>query len=869
MSIEQNNILDGFSGITPEGLRVLQEHFVDLQSMEHVRHGGQGVVFRAIERNTGRTVAVKLLLNGPLATPQQRLRFEREVELIGRLRHPNIVSLYGSGEVQGRLYFTMEFVDGQTIDDYALLNDLTAHDIVRLMIKVCRAINYSHQNGIIHRDLTPNNIFVDADGEPRIFDFGLAKDMRAERTSLTEHVVGTLPFMSPEQVGGLDGLVDTRTDVYSLGLILYHLLTEGFPYPIGGSFDQIRGHLIATEPIPLRKAAGGARSDRMRGADQLTRDLEAIIETALAKQKQDRYQSALALAEDLERYLAGEAVEARAKNKYYRIRKLIQRNWMAFSIAASFGLIILVSITAITSAWMRAATERDRANLGRAAAFDMFRTVIRDVERHVSRLPGGSDVTDSIIEGLEQQLPSLAQLGDDRAIVEFQAITLQRRGDLAEALGQRDQAGKCYRALFDLVNASSPDAVGDASRLKAYGRNAPYNADPRRAFEQAIDLGRRLLQDRPQDNEIALEAVALELRYADYLIQRQLLRDAMEHVRRTDTFYPPDAESAGSVEWLLTRANQCSLIGNIQQQLNEPDAALESLRNAERLARLALQKAPANTNAHFEIVRSSVRLGRCLRQHGRRIESEQFFNEAVNQIEFLAEMDPAQAGWDHFRATIYVELACAVASDTDSSADGLMEDYVHALTDLAERAELHRPEEPATRWLRTWTDELTGRWYLKRKMYAAAAGYFAETVRSREELFESDRDNLQLKTELAANYYLLGFALSKSNAVAAGLDGYRRNVEYTCEVAQQTDSAAESWLAYAEARGNLAVCLLRDDDSSGELEAENLCHEVAAELDRMESQGRLAGWSDRFQGLRKLTSVTFRKIQRRRLAAGQ
>jgi serine/threonine protein kinase len=193
--MDPNGIFGGFSGITPEGLRVLQEHFVDLQSMEHIRHGGQGVVFRAVERNTGRTVAVKLLLNGPLATPHQRARFEREVELIGRLRHPNIVTLYGSGEVQGRLYFTMEFVDGHTIDDYALLHDLTPHEIVRLMIKVCRAINYSHQNGIIHRDLTPNNILVDAEGEPRIFDFGLAKDLHAENTSLTEHVVGTLPFM--------------------------------------------------------------------------------------------------------------------------------------------------------------------------------------------------------------------------------------------------------------------------------------------------------------------------------------------------------------------------------------------------------------------------------------------------------------------------------------------------------------------------------------------------------------------------------------------------------------------------------------------------------------------------------------------------
>ncbi|MHC4427001.1 MAG: serine/threonine-protein kinase, partial [Planctomycetota bacterium] len=216
--------------------------------IEELHRGGQGVVYKARQLATKRVVALKVLLSGVFATSRQRLRFEREIDLVSALSHPGIVTVYDSGVTPGgRHWFAMEFVDGRPLDDH--LRDrravLSLRDLLGLFETVCSAVAYAHQRGVIHRDLKPGNILVDERGRPRVVDFGLAKPVdpevapEAATVTVAGGFLGTLAYASPEQAAGDPNAVDVRSDVYCLGVILYEMLCGEYPYDVSGALSGI------------------------------------------------------------------------------------------------------------------------------------------------------------------------------------------------------------------------------------------------------------------------------------------------------------------------------------------------------------------------------------------------------------------------------------------------------------------------------------------------------------------------------------------------------------------------------------------------------------------------------------------------------
>ena len=203
--------------------------------VRELHRGGQGVVYQAIQDATKRKVAIKVLLEGPYASPAAKRRFEREIELAASLKHANIISVFHSGQTdEGRQFCAMEYVRGVPICEYVRHKTLTLEETLGLFQDVCDAVNYAHQKGVIHRDLKPSNILVDTEGAPKLLDFGLSKMVGgAEQTliSMTGQVMGTLPYMSPEQTRGNPDEIDIRTDVYALGVILYQMLTGRVSVP--------------------------------------------------------------------------------------------------------------------------------------------------------------------------------------------------------------------------------------------------------------------------------------------------------------------------------------------------------------------------------------------------------------------------------------------------------------------------------------------------------------------------------------------------------------------------------------------------------------------------------------------------------------
>jgi len=345
-----------------EGYEILRE----------VHRGGQGVIYQASQESTKRKVAIKVLLEGPYASRSARQRFEREIELVASLKHPNIVSVFHSGRTSdGHQYCVMDYVRGVPLGQYARDKNLPLEDILKLFGAVCEAVNYAHQKGVIHRDLKPSNILVDGEGNPKVLDFGLARLVGGpERTvvSITGQVMGTLPYMSPEQARGNPDEIDIRTDVYALGVVLYELLTGRYPYPVIGQMADVLRHIAETPPTPpsrqwtsdsgVTQRAG--RRIRM-GECPIDGEVQTIILKALSKERERRYQSGGELARDIRHYLAHEPLEGRRDSAFYVLSKALRRHRVAVGTTAVFGLLLLGALGVTTTLWRTATTNKAKA----------------------------------------------------------------------------------------------------------------------------------------------------------------------------------------------------------------------------------------------------------------------------------------------------------------------------------------------------------------------------------------------------------------------------------------------------------------------------------------------------------------------------
>ena len=289
--------------------------FGDYELLEQIGRGGQGVVFRARQKSLNRTVALKIIGLGQWATKAHLKRFRLEAEAAARLEHPGIVPIHEVGERDGSCYFSMKFVEGGQLDAIPKREPMPIRQAVELIAKVARTVHYAHEHGILHRDIKPGNILLDAKGEPHLTDFGLARLVESESSvTQTLDVLGTPSYMAPEQAVGNNTAVSSTTDVYGLGAVLYQLLTGQPPFAGGTTYETIR-LLLDTEP----------RQPRLLNP-KIDRDLSTICLKCLEKDPKRRYSSALALAEDLGRWLKHEPIVARHTGVFTRGRKWVQRN---------------------------------------------------------------------------------------------------------------------------------------------------------------------------------------------------------------------------------------------------------------------------------------------------------------------------------------------------------------------------------------------------------------------------------------------------------------------------------------------------------------------------------------------------------------
>jgi serine/threonine protein kinase len=341
--------------------------FGDYEVLEEIASGGMGVVLKARQLSLNRIVALKWIRSGLFATKQEKSRFIREAELAANLRHPNIVSIHETGECEGQPYFSMDFISGKSLAELGRDRKVSIDQAVRYVITIAEAIHYAHQQSILHRDLKPSNVLIDADGQPRITDFGLAKRFESsladcrqpeltktppaarrkiQSLTVTGQVLGSPHYMAPEQA--CSGEATRRSDVYGLGAVLYHLLAGEPPFQ-GGTVMEVLRKVMEEEP------KHPSLLNRL-----VDRDLATVCLKCLEKDPQRRYPSAEALAADLRRWLRHEPVSARRAGPLLRLARWIERSPLRAALVAVSCVAIAVASWATYNHWIIKLHTRER-----------------------------------------------------------------------------------------------------------------------------------------------------------------------------------------------------------------------------------------------------------------------------------------------------------------------------------------------------------------------------------------------------------------------------------------------------------------------------------------------------------------------------
>ena len=594
--------------------------------------GGMGTVYRAEQHNPQRHVALKVIRPG-IATAEHLRRFEQEAEMLGRLQHPGIAQIYEAGTATGaggtQPYFAMEFIRGLSLTEYASRHDLNMQLRLELMAKICDAVGHAHERGIIHRDLKPSNIMVDEFGQPKILDFGVARvtdaDTQATRQTDMGQLIGTLAYMSPEQVLADPLALDTRSDVYALGVILYELLAGRAPYHL----DRKPLHevvQIIREEDPTRLSS---INRRYRG------DVETIVAKALEKDKTRRYASAGELGADIRRHLVDDPIVARPPSTSYQLQKFARRHKaLVIGTAAVFlvlvGGIIAASREAVAARAAELMAEREAASAkavvdflqndllaqasarvqsGSGARPDPDLKVRTALDRAAARIEGRFEsqpeieaaIRDTIgktFANLAEYAASQSQL--ERALALERAVwgpehpkTLNTQNYLGRTLwhqGKHREAEALLAPALEVerrvLGREHPDTLYCMNNLANAYRSQNKDAQAEPLYRETLDIRRRVLGQRHPDTLISMNNLAnVYWSAGNYAEAETLYRQTLETQRAVLGSEHPDA--------LLTMGN---LADTLSQQRKHREA--EALfRETLELSRRILGPEHTNTLA--------------------------------------------------------------------------------------------------------------------------------------------------------------------------------------------------------------------------------------------------------------------------------
>lgn len=526
---------------------LVPERIGNYRILGKIGEGGMGSVYEAEQENPRRRVALKVIRAGFISMQLLR-RFELEAQVLGRLQHPGIAQVYEAGTAdagQGpQPFFAMEYVDGLTLMEYVSARKLDTRERLELVARICDAVQHAHQKGVIHRDLKPGNILVvdeestatmtrggatrtrsglagsTLSAQPKILDFGIARATDSDIQVTTMHtdigqLIGTIPYMSPEQVSGDPQLLDTRSDVYALGVIAYEVLAGQLPYEVRQKIIPEAVRIIREDdPSPLSSI-----NRTFRG------DVETIVAKSLEKDKLRRYQSAAELADDIRRYLRDEPIVARPPSTLYQIRKFARRNKSLVGGVIAVFVVLIAGMTISTGQYLKAAAardearrERDRAVEAEKLAEENFRMAGEAVTKYFTTVGDSPDLKARGLEPLRRQLLETArdfyerfvqQRANDPALRRELADALINLGNIDRSIGEMDKAEAAHlraREIGEALGAQAPTEPAFVRLLAIVHANLGLlyadisrSAEAEAAYRRAIELESQLADIDPRN----------------------------------------------------------------------------------------------------------------------------------------------------------------------------------------------------------------------------------------------------------------------------------------------------------------------------------------------------------------------------------
>jgi tetratricopeptide (TPR) repeat protein len=575
------------SGPLPEDPQPFPTSIGRYRILRLLGEGGMGMVYEAEQDFPQRIVALKVIRAG-YATGEMLRRFENETQALGRLQHPGIAQIYDAGAVETPFgkqpYIAMELVRGQTLLDYCDSQKLNTRERLELMAKICDAVQHAHQRGLIHRDLKPANILVGEDGQPKILDLGVARltdsDAQATRQTNMGEIIGTLAYMSPEQVSGEAADIDTRSDVYALGVILYEVLSGKAPYTIGRQIHEAVRAIRQDEPTALSSVNRTYRGD-----------IETIVARALEKDKTRRYESAAELAADIRRYLHDEPIVARPPSTTYQLQKFARRHKAVVSGIAAVFVVLALGVAASTWEAVQAQRAQKKAQqqaaiaeavndflqkdlLGQASAYNQatldpnltVRTALDRAAQNIhGKFAGQPEVEAAIRQTIGRTYGDLGLYQQEQHQLE-QAFDLSRRtlgiddprtlsilarlGEAEKDLGNYGQAEALEQRAFDHGRrALGPDNPVTLQAMTELALDYSFErkfaqADP--LSQQALMISRKTLGPESRNTLLLMNAIAWDERSEGKYGQAEALyREVVERKRRV--LGPEHPETLGSM----------------------------------------------------------------------------------------------------------------------------------------------------------------------------------------------------------------------------------------------------------------------------------------------------------------------------------